>query len=125
VDFGIELRELFEEFSQKIRSASMTNVPGDGIRVTRAAFLRACEDIGFPPPRPGYPIDMAKVRKLKRKQVVQYHPDRHRGDERLRPLLERVIRASEVIAAYSEQTARLNEGDRHVEGRTIGEGDGQ
>lgn len=77
----------------------------------RESVRAACHTLAIDPPPFGRPVDLDLAQRKKRQLAQLYHPDRHGGDESLRPKYEQVIKAYELLEEYNQRRSLVENAD--------------
>lgn len=97
-----DVKSLFVSWSVKIDYTKRRQKQGVAI-LTRPKIIEACHRLHVDPPPVGKPADLKAASRQKKLLAREYHPDRHGGDEKMRPTYEAVINAYETLEQYNEQ----------------------
>lgn len=101
-DFERDLKVLLEAFQHKAYRVIKQERTGGLTEVHRRQVIESCRTLSIEPPKPGYPVDLERARKMQRKLAGLYHPDQHKGDESMRGLYQSVMEAFGALEQYNE-----------------------
>ena len=110
-EFKMEVDLLIESISRQIYREKNSAAE----RLRYRDLVEACQALNVKPPRRGNPIDpktKTEACRNYRKFARYYHPDLRGGDETYRHLLERVVRAWDVINAWGDAATQANTSDQ-------------
>lgn len=120
-NFEVELKGAMYRLQTKISKATHANrneVKHGSLFIDRNAVREACFLLAIDPPAFGKHVDLDKAVRKKRQLAQLYHPDKHGGDESLRPKYEQVMKAYDTLEEYNQQLPigderKTNGGDEH------------
>jgi hypothetical protein len=107
--FEVEMRAMIDDLQGRVSRAShegSKRTQQGSFLIARESLSEACFTLSIDPPRWGAHVDIEKAQRQKKKLVQLYHPDKHGGDESLRPQYDKVLEAFQVIEDYNDMLKR-------------------
>lgn len=100
-DFEYDIRVAYEDLLRRIYKLRKEFQFDVADMISNDDVRQACECLDVPVPSPGDPVDVLVARPRFKKLAGQFHPDRHKGDDRFVRQYNAVVEAWDIIQEYN------------------------